>query len=329
MIKRNIFLILVMSVMVLFASCSSDGGTRQSSYGDIGTFNGGSNALTFEFLENAPPGIVRDQGLQPFQIIVRLKNEGEFDIGENESYVVLAGLKPADLNLTEDEMSKVIPPMNGFKKQGGNVIEGRTQQVTFSNLKYTESVISGAIPIRIFANVCYPYETRAFTLLCINGDTTTNLDKSAEICELTSQRDYANSGAPVRIENVRQSPYGSSEILVQFDIVHTPTSDSAGLYERGSIDSDCNIDGNSPTGVEAIERRNKVSYSFSSGLDGVDCDGTGTGNNTVILTDNRYTVTCVQDTTGEREYEKPATITLKYDYWDRIGTDITIEHVDR
>ena len=328
MMRRNIFLILVLSVMILFASCSSDSGARRSGY-EIESFNGGSSALFFEFLENAPPSVVRDQELQPFQVIIRLKNQGEFDIGENEAYAVLAGFKPEDLGLTDEGMSKAIPPMNGFKKQGSNVIEGRTQQVTFSNLKYTESVISGAVSRTIFANVCYPYETRAFTLLCINGDTTTNLDKSAEICELSSERAFANSGAPVHIENVKQSPYGASSIFVQFDIVHTPTSANAGLYERGSIDSNCNIDGNSPTGVESLGKKDRVSYSFNSGLDGVDCDGTGSGNNTVILTDNRYTVTCVQDTTGEREYEKPATITLQYDYWDRIETSITIEHVNR
>ncbi len=328
MMRRNIFLILVMSVMVLFASCTSDGEVRQGSY-EIESFNGGSSGLFFEFLENAPPGIVRDQELQPFQVIVRLKNQGEFDIGENEAYVVLAGFKPEDLGLTNEGISKIIPPMNGFKKQGSNVIEGRTQQVIFSNLKYTESVISGAVSRTIYANVCYPYETRAFTLLCINGDTTTNLDKSAEICELSSERAFSNSGAPVHIEKVKQSPYGASSIFVQFDIVHTPTSANAGLYERGSIDLDCNINGHSPTSVESLGKKNRIAYSFNSGLDGVDCDGTGTGNNTIILTGSRYTVTCVQDTTGEREYEKPAIITLKYDYWDRIGTSITIEHVDR
>ena len=326
MVNKKLLITFLAVFMLFLAGCTSETGARKNSY-EIGSFNGGDKALSFEFLAEAPPQVVRDQSLQPFQVMLKIKNEGEFDIPQDRAYVALTGFRPQDLGLTET--SKVIPQMNGFKKQGDNVIEGRTQQVVFSNLKYVESVVSGSIPIKIYANVCYPYETKAFTLLCINGNTVPALDKRAEICKLDSKREYSNSGAPIHIEDVVQYPSGSSSMIIQFDIVHVPTSKDANVYASGSIDSKCNIAGNSPSSSDAILARDKVTYKVETGLPNLNCEATGTNTNTVILTNDRFTVTCEQSTAGEAEYEKPATITLTYDYLDRISKDILVEHIER
>jgi hypothetical protein len=325
--NKKLSIIILSILTLLFASCSSTSDGRSNSF-ELDSFNGGDDALTFGFLDEAPPELIRDQGLQPFQVMLSIKNNGEFDIPADSAYVSLTGFRPQDLGLTET--SKPISAMNGFKKQGSNVIEGRTQQVIFSNLKYTESVVSGSFPIKIYANVCYPYQTRSFTRLCINGNTVPALDKRGEICDLNSQREYANSGAPISIENVQQYPAGSSSISFQFEIVHTETSQESNVYESGSIDSNCNINGFSSTrSSEAILQRDKITYEVDTGLPGLNCESTGTNSNTVDLTNDRYTVVCTQDTTGEGEYEKAATITLNYDYLDRISTDILVEHFQR
>ncbi|MCB0370266.1 MAG: hypothetical protein KDD45_12795, partial [Bdellovibrionales bacterium] len=321
--QKKIIISLIAVIMLIFASCSSSNSNVRKNSFELTTFNGGDDGLTFEFLAEAPPSKVRDQGLQPFQVMFSVKNNGEFDIPENRAYVSLSGIRPQDLGLTET--SKVIPALNGYKKQGDNVIEGRTQQIIFSNLRYLESVRSGSIPITLYANVCYPYETKAFTLVCINGNTIPSLDEKTRICDLDSDRDYANSGAPIHIEDVSQYSAGSSSIGVRFTIVHTPTSTVSNVYQSNSIDSNCNINGNSLGSTEALLARDKIRYVVETGLPGLNCGGTGTNTETVQLINNRYTVTCEQSTAGEGEYEKPVSITLNYDYVDKINTQILVE----
>lgn len=311
--------------MLLFAGCTSSGSGKKNGF-ELNSFNGGDESLTLEFAENSPPENIRDQGLQPFSIRLLVKNMGEYDIPEGEGFVSLSGMDPVTWNL--QNTSKPLMLLNGFKKQGDNVIPGRSQQVIFSDLKYTDNIESGSFPFNLVANLCYPYETKAFALVCINGDTLPSLDEKAQICEIDGDKKFANSGAPVKIANVVQYPYGQSSIQIKFDIVHKPVSTNSNIYEPGSIDSNCNINGGSPsTSSQAAYKRDKVLYTVESDIPGLDCEGTGSNTNTVQLLDDKYTVTCIQDTSGQPEYEKPITITLKYDYWDRISKQIIVEHV--
>jgi len=324
---KKILLILGLALMVLVSGCTSGSNARQNGYNLGESFNGGSDALTFTFGDEAPPAKVRDQSLQPFSVRLLVENLGEYDIPENSAYVTLTGFNPADLGMTST--SKPLGQLRGFKLQGSNLIPGGKQQVVFDNLKYVESAVSGSFPLTMYANICYPYETKAFALLCINGNTVPALDKKAEICSLEGDKPFANSGAPVTIANVKQYPFGESSIQVQFDIVHTPTSPNANVYESGSIDSQCQVGGVAPSSSDALFARDKVTYTVASGIAGLNCEGTGTNTNTVTLTANTYTVTCVQDTTGQSEYEKPISIVLKYDYLDRQAKVVEVEHIQR
>lgn len=324
---RKILIFTTLFAMLVIAGCSSDTGARQNSFELSSSFNGGDDAVEMSFGEQAPPDKVRDQSLQPFSVRLLVENKGEFDIPADSAYVVLTGFNPSDLGLTET--SKTMQTLRGFKKQGENVIPGGRQQVVFDNLKYVNSVVSGSVPLTVYANVCYPYETKSFALVCINGDTVPAIDDRAQICELEGAKEFANSGGPIKIDNVKQFPHGQSSIQIQFDIIHTPTSSDANVYESGSIDTQCKIAGSSASSSDALFKRDKVTYTLESGIPGLDCESTGTGTNTVTLTADKYTVTCIQDTTGQEEYPKPVTITMKYDYLDRISKSINIEHIDR
>lgn len=322
---KSLFIIFGIGMLLLFTGCSDTSG-QQNGF-ELNSFEGGDKALTFEFGENEPPENIRDQSTQTFSVRLVVKNEGEYSIPENSSYVRLRGFDAENLGL--NKTSQTLFELRGVRKQGeNNVIPGGQQQVVFSNLKYKGSVVSGSIPLNLFAQVCYPYSTTAFTILCIKGNTNSGLDDRAEICEISEQKKYSNSGGPIAIENVEQYPLGSSSIMFQFDIVHTPMSDNANVYERGSIDNMCNINGNDPTTSGAILKKDRVTYTVESGLEGLNCESTGGNTNTVTLASGSYTVTCVQDTTGEDTYERPVTITLDYDYMDRVEKMITIEHVD-
>lgn len=323
---KKIYLFFALFSVFILSGCTSDTDNRASGVSGQ-SFIGGFESLTFSFGENTPPDTVRDQGLQPFSIRLLVENKGEFDIPDGRAHVSLNGFNAQDLNLQNS--SQTLSNLNGFRKQGTNTIPGGIQQVVFSDLTYVDSVVSGTFPLRIFANICYPYQTRAIVNLCINGNTVPSIDDRVRICDLNSQREVSNSGAPVYIENVRQYPSGTSSIQLQFDIVHRPTSNDANIYETNSFDSNCRLNGIPTSSSEALFKRDKVTYQVNTGIEGINCESTGSNSNTITLNSNKYTVTCIQDTTGQDEYETPISIVLDYDYLDRISKVITIEHVSR
>ncbi len=322
---KKIFLLFLTLFLLFFASCTTST-NKSSDY--LPSFNGGDTALSFDFGENTPPDTVRDQSLQPFSVRISVQNQGETDIAENSGYVVLTGFNPSELNL--NQTSKPLNALRGNHKQGDNVISGGQQQVIFDNLKYTSDIFSGSLPLTIYANICYPYKTRSVALLCINGDTTPSIDDRTKICDLEGERPFANSGAPVKIDNVKQYSGGTSKIQFQFDIVHVPSSDNAILVESGSIDSRCKVNGKDPSSSEVLTSVDKVRYNVSTGIPGLSCSDSQSGNGEATLYGgDPITVTCIQDTTDQPEYEKAVSIQLEYDYIDRVGKTITIQHIDQ
>ncbi len=323
---NKFFIFFLITIAFIVSGCTGGGSGGSGSY-NLDSFNGGESALTIEFSENAPPETVRDQGQQPFIVRLSIKNEGEHDIKEGTGHVKLRGFDPETLGLTET--SKPLPNINGIKKQrNGDVIPGGQAQIIFNDLKYMDSVVASSIPLNIYANICYPYQTRAVAIVCVNGNTNPSLDENVEICQLDKINEYSNSGAPVQIENVKQYPYGQSSIQLQFDIVHYPTSEDANIYQSGSVDSNCNVNGFAPSSSEAFNLKDRVKYTVETGLDGLDCESTGTNSNTVTLIEGgSYPVTCIQDTSGEDEYEKPITFFLDYDYYDRNKVTVNVEHI--
>jgi hypothetical protein len=318
-------LLLFMTILLLLFTGCSNSDTKKSGY-ELDSYNGGNVGVEFNFAENMPPEKIRDNGATPFNIRITAENKGEYDVPENEIFVSLTGFNPSDFNL--NDASKPMQALRGVSKRNNEVVPGGFSQVIFNNLKYSPSIVSGSIPINLFANICYKYQTRSTALICIKGDTYSTIDENNEICSIDGDKKYANSGAPVSIENVKEYPYGENSIQIQFDIVHKPLSQNSQIFEEGSLDNKCNIEGKSITSSEAIYKKDKIKYTVETGLDGLNCEGTNSNSNMITLSNNKYTVTCIQDTTGEVEYEKPIFITLDYDYFDRKSKSITIEHVD-
>ena len=324
-LNKKIIIILGVIFLLILSGCTSSKSKANQNGFELSSFNGGDKAVDFSFEPNSPPTTVRDQGLQPFSVRLLIENNGEFNIPENSAYIKLDGFNNADLGLKIN--SKPLLALKGVRKQGSNVIDGGKQQVVFSNLKYVNSVVSGSIPIKIYANICYPYQTKAMALVCINGNTIPAIDKKAQICDLSGDKKIANSGAPIKVTNFKEFPYGKHSVQFTFDIVHTPTSPDANVYELGSIDSNCNINGSPASTSKALFKRDKVRYTIDSGISGLNCEGLGTNTNIVTLTNNKYTVSCIQNTLNQNEYEKPISIKLDYDYLDRKSVNINIEHI--
>ena len=281
-------------------------------------YSGGDRGLDLNFISQMPPLRIKDEGTEQFSIGLIIKNMGDYNIAKNSAYVSLSGFNPKIFGISESDLSKSISELKGTKYNENGVIFGEEEKIIYNNLKYTDSVISGTMPFSLYANICYPYQTKAKTNLCINANENNCFNSIKEI---------QNTGAPIKITNFKEYPYGESSIQFQFDIVHKPTSNNANVYEVGSIDSQCKINGNYVSSIEALHKKDRVTYKVSTNLQGLNCEGTWSGINTVTLTNNIYTVTCTQDTTGQSQYNLPLSIELNYDYVDRKEVKIEVESI--
>ena len=320
--KKILTYILMIAVTgILVTGCDTNVDGDRAGY-SLDSFKGGDKALDFSFSEDSPPELIRDQGIQPFSIRFDIDNEGEFDIPEGEGHVALRNIDYDTFNV--ENHSKEIGELVGYRRVGGNELPGGSTYVSFTGLSYNDSIGSGSYTTSIYGDICYPYNTTAVAELCVSGDPLQAEDELLD-CNLNGENDYSNSGAPVKIENVEQSAHGQNSISFQFDIVHEPQSDNSKVFERGSTDSECRINGERPS--SAYQEEGKVEYSVDTGIEGLDCETTGQGVNQISLGSNeRHTVSCVQDTSGEGDYGTPIQINLAYDYWERESEEVTIEH---
>jgi hypothetical protein len=316
--KLKIFFMFIFSTaLLLFAGCgegSADGAKNSGFVKDA--YQGGSEAVTFSFEDGAPPEKVIDQGKQPFNVRLTLDNKGEYTIPEGKTRIVLGGVDKEEFSITED--LKTLGEFGGVQKSGSSVRPGRTQVATFSNLRYVNDLESGTFSYDLVAEVCYPYETKAVTSLCISPDPTTSAYDENFLCDLEGPKDSASSGAPVKVENVQQR-YQSDGIEFQFDIVHTGTGK---VYKRDSLDDRCQMGENDLV-------KDVVKFTVDAGVgSGLECGGEGSGSGEVnLISGGKTTVYCTQKTEGEEEKQQLARITLEYDYYESGKQAILIEHV--
>lgn len=315
---------MALGLFVVFSGCttSTSGNSKQDGF-SLSSFNGGNLGLVESF-QSMTPSKVRDQGTQPFSIGLIVTNKGEANVLAGTAHLSLTGFDPTTFGLKNS--SKALYYLKGVKKIGSNVISGGRELITFSNLLYNSSVVSGSIPIKIYANLCYPYKTIVVALICVKPNTVSSVNKKAEICSISGVKPLSNSGAPVQISDFQEYPYGKNSVQFQFNIIKSPKSLGT-VYQTGSLDNNCNIDGNSPASSEALFKQDKISYFVNTSIPGLNCEQTGGNNNTITLSSGSYTVTCIQNTKGQQSYVKPISIVLKYDYLNRISKIINIEHI--
>ena len=331
---KKVVTVLILSFFLILAGCSGSGGKNPSTGTgfSLNSYQGGNLAIKAEFAQGAPPEKIRDQGKFPFSVRVMLENVGEYDIDENSAYVALAGTDARVLGLSES--SKIIPAIRGVKLISGDVRSGGKQQVTFSNMKYTENLGAGSLNVPLYAYICYPYKTLAQSSLCLSGDTYQLYDEDVTICDLESKRESISSGSPISIENVEQRAASDNSIEFQFDIVHKPTTNLGRLFKSNSISQGCLIHGNSPTSSEAETQEDYVYFDVSTGVNlpltcTKELEGVSASSGYVKLYDGgRVTVYCTQETTKLEEQQKLVKIELSYDYLERISTSLLVEHVN-
>ncbi|MFT4343157.1 MAG: hypothetical protein ACMXYE_00245 [Candidatus Woesearchaeota archaeon] len=316
-------LITITFVGVILAGCGAgEGGTGPSRT----PFAGGANGLSLSFMEGAPPNEVFDAGNFPFSINVRVENLGEHTVGQNDGYIEITGINPEDFGKRTDEMLQEFPQdIRGVvKNHEGTVIIGETVTVDFQNLNYERNLRGNWDGPRIRANACYNYETEASTAVCLKQDMLANIN-SRDICSVSGQKPVYNSGAPIHISKVEQTPVSANRIQVQFEIRHVGSANDR-IYR---YDTECD---DRPTNND----KNKVFFEIPEPINGnyAECSGleegaSGTNAGFVTLPNREPRVVICAFDVGEIRggYEQQVTAHLRYRYSQFIERNILIRDV--
>src|SRR3989338_773792 len=188
--KRYYVIALLICLILLVSACKKSGAAAGGA--PRTPFIGGTAGITINFEKDSPPPEVTDDGSFEFNVIVRLKNDGEAKVDKNDMKLNLVGFDPNDFGKVFDDMKDIQPEDSiESKKQDaeGNIVEGTTTFVTFpkGGDNFVPRKFSGNTEFTFRSDACYNYRTEANTKLCMLKDMINVRDNA--ICKPTSARD--------------------------------------------------------------------------------------------------------------------------------------------
>src|SRR3989338_9484851 len=94
--KKHLIIPLLVCLVLLASACNKSGAATTGA--PRTPFIGGTAGITINFEKDSPPPEVTDDETFGFRAIVRLKNEGEHTVPQENVKVNLIGFDPADFN---------------------------------------------------------------------------------------------------------------------------------------------------------------------------------------------------------------------------------------
>lgn len=338
--KRHITLI-PFGVVLLFLIAACDGGGDISTGAPTTPFIGGSQGLVIGFLAGSPPSEVTDGDTFPFNVIVKVKNVGEFNLDKKEVNVSLIGISPSDFDVTSNNIVGKIPeddPVGRQRDSEGNIIESVETFVEFPQEGKTEFNFKGDVTgntIFIFrADVCYKYNTDVLSEICVLENQIDVADDA--VCDPSESKKVFSSASPIGVTALRQSVVGKDKLQFSFDIVHNGQGDVFKVDES-TPHPDCPKD---PSTRRRSE--NKVNVTVDTGLTAtaankLKCVGLTTGDSgaglsiasgAVILVEGKRTITCTQGLeTPRSDFKKNLDINLTFNYLDSVDKEVLVKHL--
>ncbi|MBU0756614.1 MAG: hypothetical protein KKF44_00985 [Nanoarchaeota archaeon] len=316
---REKYLVILVIILLVFTGCEDgDSGTVSTS----DPYLGGQDGIQMKFLEGLPPDYVFDNGGYGFGIAIQLENVGESSVDPNNAQVEIIGINPKDFNLnSQDDLRKNIDgELVGAKKNfNGDKLPGGLTVVEFSDLNYMID-LPGNTGLKLRAELCYQYTTFTSTKLCIKRNVLENLNNQ-KICELSGEKNPQNSGGPVHITSMKETPMGQDKIQLAFIIKNVKPV--PGIIFKSGTGCDDRI--NNPD-------INKVYLDFITDIDGVRpvCQGFAEGHRgeVTLYGGEPRIVTCTLDISGvDSIFEKVFQVNLEYNYLQYIERPLEIRDV--
>lgn len=317
--KNKLFLVLATISMLFFLTACGEGDDDEPTGFD--PYAGGSKGIEISFQEGAPPDEIYDSGQYPFSVGVVLENKGENDFNPASDFgeVSLLGFNPNYFG-DVDILKKIDFELKGKRKNfEGTILDGDTDLITFDNFNYRLD-IQGNDKITMRAEVCYDYQTKSSTKICIKENTLEQDDE--EICRVNEVKTPKNSGGPVHIQTLSEQPMGQNKVQVLFTVGHVgnPTGQ---IYMLGTPCED--------TVTNVDKDKVLVSVSLPEGTDArITCprlsgNAEQTTGYVTLYQGSPAAVTCVIENMGGGEvYEPVLSIDLDYRYGDYIDKEIKV-----
>jgi|TARA_Y100000310_G_scaffold343863_1_gene453550 hypothetical protein len=320
--------ILSIIALLVLAGCSSGGGSETSGSAPKTPFLGGNDGIDIELLEGSPPEEVTDGGTLPFQAVVMLKNEGEFDLKRDDVKVDLIGILPEDFGVSSGDLTDKRPEDDlspKIRDGEGNIVDPIVTEVAFpdsDNFFNFERSVTGNTVFVFRADICYKYQTKALSRICVLRDLI-NLDKD-DICDPSDTKKVFSSASPVQVNSFKQTVAGRDKISFSFDVSHTGSGDVFKEGDSTSPPADCPKDSRARR-----EKENKVFVSVDTGLSSLRCIGFGeSASGYVTLVNGKRTVTCHQELdSGRNDFETNVDITLDFNYRDNVEREVLVKHL--
>lgn len=322
--KTVMFIIFLVGLFLLVGCKGGDTGGSVSA-----PFLGGSTGVFIDFVDAAPPDEVTDGGTFDFDVLVSLRNDGEFDIEKDNIKVSLQGVRPEDFGTYLDQLKDLHPEddVNGrHRDTEGNIIESTEVYVKFpegagDQLNYVGKLVGDRKDFTIRADVCYMYQTKGMAQYCVLRDLLNVRDDS--ICDPSGSKPVYSSGAPVQLSNFRQTIGGKDKIGFSFDVVHMGNGNLF-KYGDGSDAAECPSD---PS--QRRRNENKVFVRVDPRMGSIKCSGLDGGSNGfVTLVNGKRPIMCTLELSPDRsDFEGELEITLDYNYQDNKDTEILVKHL--
>lgn len=305
--------IAILALAVLMIGCAQGGGDASTVNIGSNPFQGGTQGLVMGFQDFRAE--VFDGGLDPFDIIVRLENEGETLVPKNKVRVTLSGINPSEFSRSEADLTSTAPDdvIEKRKQSDGSIIDSPPSFVEFTEFNHRKTLTGSTAQFTIRADACYEYKTRAVTKLCVRKDLLT--PQEGGICEVNANKQTFNSGSPVHIQNFKESTRSKEKVGFTFEVVNVGTGD---VFERNA-----NCD------REDRRKENRVYLKIDTGLSGLQCTGlspTATGaEGWATLYSDRKIISCSQFISNMADYEQLVNIEATYDYEQSIQNTLTVK----
>lgn len=305
--RKIILAILLLLVLIACKPTAKQPITIQS------PFIGGAQGIQIDFHELRKD--VFDGGRDPFDVIIKLQNNGETEVNKENIKIKLSGINPSEFGKLEEQLVASAPDdvIEIRKDATGNMIPSPPTFVEFLELNHRSTITGASAQFPLRADLCYLYRTKAVSKLCIRSDLLT--PPPGGICEINEEKPLFNSGAPVQISGFKESTRAKDKVGFSFEIKNAGTGN---IFERNSF-------------CDRSQRKNenRVYVIINTGLSGLSCTGlesTGKGaEGFVTLYGGSKIVTCTQTANTRTDFEQLVNIEAIYDYEQTAQTTITVK----
>ncbi|MBT4334546.1 hypothetical protein HOD61_01895 [archaeon] len=296
--KSKLFLIISVGLLLFMSGCGTEELISQ------GPFKGGSEGLVLSFIEGAPYTSFSQGEIVSFKTL--LSNKGEFDISAGQAKVKLFGFSedawPA-LNTNFVSNTLDLMGIDQTLETGGENI------ISLGEGSYVKQIY-GSYEQPIYARLCYPYETKLFSNVCMSSNKIKQT--GVEICDISGEKliSGAVSSGPIQVISLTESYLSSTGIRFAFVIEN---KEGGKVY---SIDRDCESFGLMDEGkikVEVIP--SDVVCHFTTGQSNI---------GEVSLKEGSKTLICDKSIISTDSYSDVIELKISYKYETEISTIMNV-----